>query len=44
MKKPYEEPVLEITLFSVSMAGSTDGVEYDGIIDVGGGGKSDWWD
>ena len=44
MKKPYEEPILEITLFSVTMAGSTDGVTDDGIVDVGGGGNSDWWD
>ena len=43
MKKPYEEPVLEITLFSVPLMGSTDGIEDDGIIDVGGGGH-DWWD
>ena len=44
MKKIYEEPILDITLFSVTMAGSTDGVEDDGVIDVGGGGNSDWWD
>jgi hypothetical protein len=48
MKKPYEEPVLEITLFSVTMAGSTDGVEDDGMVDIGGSGDSsnpnkDWW-
>lgn len=42
MKKPYEEPVLEIMLFSVSMAGSSDGVTTD----IGGGSiaESGWFD
>lgn len=44
MKKPYEEPVLEIELFNLPLMGSTDGVDDDGIVDVGGGGNSDWWD
>jgi hypothetical protein len=44
MKKPYEEPVLEIMLFNATMAGSSDGITDDGVIDVGGGKNDDWWD
>lgn len=39
MKKPYEEPVLEITMFTATMNQSTDdvdGVDDNVIVDVGG--------
>lgn len=43
MKKPYEEPVLEIMLFSVSMYASSDGVKDNGVIDANDSGLN-WWD
>ena len=49
MKKPYEEPVLEITMFSANMGmyPSSDGVDDDGLVDLGGEKDKpgfDWFD
>ncbi len=44
MKKPYEEPVLEITLFNVSLSLSKDDDVVVGSGGDGNGGNSDWFD
>lgn len=43
MKKPYEAPLLEITLFDVTMEVETSDNIDDPALDIGGG-NSNWWD